>query len=452
MYKFTALLITVLLLGVSLNFAQNARNIVAPKTFVSGNEINQPAENVQYYNFGPITYSPVYARQLVWTVNNISELSGRSGSGYDLQSNGSTQQIWYDLNNPGYIHAAFCYSGVDDNAWADRTSLYFGSIDGGATWFELGAVPVNNLSTGRSGFPSIIGTSTGSAVISNHNNANGHPTRSTIFIDNTGFEYNFTEFNPGTAPFGNGEPIWPKLAISESDNIVFLSSLNTPGDSTYLNTLSNGVFGGWQVFNGDQAETHSLNYSNGGKVGLAWIGGLGQDGNAYYKESTDDGLTWSTPVTIWTAVPDPTLPTDIFGPIRGVDVNFYGEEPVVVFEAVGKLLLVTTIQDRESDIVIWSPTINGGVAKVIADSNNVPFYSNYGVADVCWNIGRPVIGRSEVGDFLFVAFQATTGEYWPGTSSADSTAYFRGMFMMSTDGGENWTDSRTIHTRCYSFI
>ena len=168
------------------------------KLVVSGNEINQPAENVQYYNFGPITYSHVYARQLVWTVNNISELSGRSGSGYDLQSNGSTQQIWYDLNNPGYIHAVFCYSGVDDNAWADRTSLYFGSIDGGANWFELGAVPVNNGSTGRSGFPSIIGTSTGSAVISNHNNANGHPTRSTVFIDNTGFEYNFTEFDPGT--------------------------------------------------------------------------------------------------------------------------------------------------------------------------------------------------------------------------------------------------------------
>ena len=42
--------------------------------------------------------------------------------------------------------------------------------------------------------------------------------------------------------------------------------------------------------------------------------------------------------------------------------------------------------------------------------------------------------------YLFVAFQATTGEYWPGASSADSTAYFRGMFMMSTDGGETWTD------------
>jgi len=439
MYKFTALLITVLLLGVNLNFAQNARNIVAPKTFVSGNEINQPAENVQYYDFGPITYSPVYARQLVWTANNISVLSGRSGSGYDLQSNGSTQNIWYDLNNPGYIHAAFCYSGVDDNAWADRTSLYFGSIDGGATWFELGAVPVNNGSTGRSGFPSIIGTSTGSAVISDHNNANGHPTRSSIFIDNSGFEYNFTEYNPGALPNGQGDAIWPKLAISPNDALVFASSISG-GDSFYVNTLVGGTFSGWQILNGDQAETHGLNYSNGGKVGLAWIGGLGQDGNAYYTESTDDGLTWSTPVTVWTAVPDPAVPGDIYGPIRGVDVNFYGEEPVVVFVSGWQTTSGSYYPGRESEVIMWSPTINGGVAKTIADTNNVPFYANYGVADVCWNMARPVIGRSEVGDYVFVAFQATTGEYWPGASSADSTAYFRGMFMMSTDGGENWSD------------
>ena len=57
-----------------------------------------------------------------------------------------------------------------------------------------------------------------------------------------------------------------------------------------------------------------------------------------------------------------------------------------------------------------------------------------------WNMGRPVIGRSQLHDYLFVAFQATTGEYWPGATAADSTAFFRGMFMYSSDGGETWTD------------
>ena len=59
----------------------------------------------------------------------------------------SAQQVWLDLNNPDNLHAVFIYSAVADNAWADRTSLYFGSTDAGETWFEVGAVPVNNGTT-----------------------------------------------------------------------------------------------------------------------------------------------------------------------------------------------------------------------------------------------------------------------------------------------------------------
>ncbi len=434
MYKFTALLITVLLIGFSINQAQDFRSRVEPKTVVSGVEMGQPVE-VDVFTAEPVSFGPVNSGSLLWTVNNITNRQ----SGYDLQSNGSTQQVWYDLTNPGYVHATYTYSSVDDNAWADRTCLYFGSTDGGTNWFELGAVPVNNGTSGRSGFPSIIGTSTGSAVIANHNNADQAATRTTIFIDNSAFEYSFTNYDPGVAPFNNGEPIWPLLAINSSDDIVFASSVNG-GDSFYVNTLSGGVFSGWQAFNGDQAETHSLNYSDGGKVGLAWIGGIGLDGNVNFIESTDDGLTWSTPQQIFTAIPDPLVPGDIYGPIRGVNVNYYGEEPVVVFEAGWQTNAGTYYPGREADIRFWRQSLNGGVPVVIADTNNVPFYVNYGVADVMWNMGRPVIGRTQMHDYLLVAFQATTGEYWPGASAADSTAFFRGMFMYSSDGGETWSD------------
>jgi len=433
MYKITALLITVLLIGFSVTLAQDARSRVEPKTVVSGNEMGQPVE-VDVFTSEPVSFGPVNSGSLLWTVNNITNRQ----SGYDLQSNGSTQQIWYDLNNPGYVHATFCYSSVCDNAWADRTSLYFGSTDGGANWFELGGVPVNNGTTGRSGFPSIIGTSTGAAVIANHNNAET-PTRSTIFIDNSPFEYSFTNYATPGAPFNNGDPIWPLLAINASDDIVMASSVNG-GDSFYVNTLSGGVYSGWQVFNGDQAETHSLNFSDGGKVGLAWIGGIGNDGDVSFIESTDNGLTWTTPVKIFEAIPDPGVPGDIYGPIRGVNVNYVGEEACVVFEAGWQTDAGTYYPGRESDIRFWRQSLNGGVPSVIADSNNVPFYPNYGVADVMWNMGRPVIGRTQLPDYLLVAFQATTGEYYPGASSADSTAFFCGMFMYSSDGGETWTD------------
>ena len=41
-----------------------------------------------------------------------------------------------------------------------QTELVFtlAATDDGATWFELGGVPVNNGTHGRSGFPSIFGT------------------------------------------------------------------------------------------------------------------------------------------------------------------------------------------------------------------------------------------------------------------------------------------------------
>lgn len=438
MYKFTALLITFLLLGINLVLAQNARNIAEPNIYRSDNKVDHPAENVDVYTTDPFSFDQVVSGQFIWTVNNITDRM----SGYDLQSNGSTQEIWYDLNNPdpGYVHAVFTYSSVDDNLWADRTCLYFGTIDNGANWFELGGVPVNNGTSGRSGYPSIIGTADGRAVISDHNNADQTATQTTIFIDNTPFEYNFTNYAPGAAPFGNGDLIWPKLAINANDDIVFASSVNG-GDSFYVNTLyANGTFAGWQPFDGDQAETHSLNYSDGGKVGLAYIGGVTNVGNVYYTESTDDGVTWSTPLEIWTAIPDPALPTDLWGSLRGIDVNFYGEEPCVVFQA-GWVTSTGYYPGRESEIRFWSPNINGGVSVVLADTNNVPFYQNgSGVPDVMFPIDRPVIGRSQAHDYLFVAFQSTTGEYWPGAAFADSTAFFQGMFMMSTDGGETWTD------------
>jgi hypothetical protein len=49
---------------------------------------------------------------------------------------------------------------------------------------------------------------------------------------------------------------------------------------------------------------------------------------------------------------------------------------------------------------------------------------------------RPVIGRSEVGNFLFTAFSVATDEVYPGS---DPTTYFAGYLMISTDGGNNWS-------------
>jgi hypothetical protein len=372
----------------------------------------------------------LFSQNLVWSINLISDLE----TGYDYQSNASPQQVWLDLNNPNNLHAVFIYSAVADNAWADRTSLYFGSTDAGESWFEVGAVPVNNGTTGRSGYPCIVGTSDGSAVISNHNNNAPYPTRSTIFIDNSPFENNFTEYDPGETT--TGLTLYPRLAVLPNNDVMIAAF----SSDLYLNKLSGGIFSGWQLIGGDGSETYSLAVSeNGSKVGIVSLGqvSIGQANWVLYNETSDGGLTWSSPTIVWQAYTDPGS-GNIRGCFRGVNLSFNGEEPCVVFE-VGWNTDTGYYPGLPSEIRFWSPNINGGNAKVLADSSNVPFFPNYGFTDFHYPLSRPVIGRSQSDNYLFVAFIATTGEYWPGASSADSTAYMCGMFMYSSDAGNTWS-------------
>jgi|WetSurMetagenome_2_1015567.scaffolds.fasta_scaffold39566_2 hypothetical protein len=383
----------------------------------------------------PITlFSQNNSPNLNWSMHLISDLQ----TGYDYQSHGSAQQVWLDLNNPAYLHAVFTYSAFDDNAWADRTSLYFGSIDGGESWFNLGGVPLNNGSTGRSGYPSIVGTSDGRAVISNHNNKAPHPTRSTIFIDSSPFDNNFTEYDPGETT--TGQPLYPKLAVLPNDDILIASAASY----LYINSLTGGFFNGWQwiTSSGNIPETYSLAVSeSGNKVGIACLGESSFDqGNwVLYNESTDGGLTWPSLYIVWQAYTD-SVTGNILGGFRGVNLTFNGEEPCVVFEVGWNTDTGGYFPELPSQIRFWSPNINQGSSIIIADSNNVPFYRNYGVYDSQYPLSRPVIGKAQVDDYLFVAFDATTGDYWPGASSADSTAYYCGMFMFSSDAGNSWSN------------
>ena len=220
---------------------------------------------------------------------------------------------------------------------------------------KLGAVPVNNGTTGRSGFPCIVGTSDGKAVIANHNNSESTTTHSNIFIDNSAFEYNFTTYDPGEPSLGS--IAYPRLAIMPNNDVLIASS----GAGLYLNKLSGGVFSGWQLLDGvgNKPETYSLAVSeSGNKVGLACLGesSSGQANWVLYKESTDGGLTWSSPTTVWEAYIDPGT-GNILGCFRGVNLSFNGEEPCVVFE-VGWNTDVGYYPELPSEIRFWSPSIN----------------------------------------------------------------------------------------------
>ena len=65
-------------------------------------------QNLKIFILVFILSIPLYSQNLAWSYNLISDLK----TGYDYQSYGSAQQVWLDLNNQGYLHAVFIYSGL----------------------------------------------------------------------------------------------------------------------------------------------------------------------------------------------------------------------------------------------------------------------------------------------------------------------------------------------------
>ena len=73
---------------------------------------------------------------------------------------------------------------------------------------------------------------------------------------------------------------------------------------------------------------------------------------------------------------------------------------------------------------------------MIADSTNTPFAPSQGTDDKLLPVCRPVLGRSQNFGYLFLAFSAATENVWP---AQDSTTYFAGYFMFSSNGGNTWS-------------
>jgi hypothetical protein len=445
--KFTTLLLVIMLFAFGQMQVQ-AQHKPIHSPAVTGNETPDVSTNPVIDVTTGYVFSPVQVGDLTFDIHSID---ASTATGYDFQTNNAAQQVWMDLNT-GYLHAIFINSQVT-SSHPDRTCLYYGSTDAGVTWFQLGEVPVNADPTGggdgRSGYTVIYGNSSGAAVVVNHSNSGGGDYRSKVYIDASPFEYNFTEYDPLLVPYEPNSPIWPRMVVDDNDNVIVISSQSSnygTADSSFTNILNSGtgLFNGWQVYDGHTAEAYAISKSeSGAKIGMIYEGQemSNQYADIFYRESTDGGLTWSNPLLVWDTQGAST--DSMMGTWRGLDIEFLGEEPCAVFEIGIVGLGEVYWPGLPSSIYFWSPNINGGVPFAIADSSNVPFYTNErGNNDGALPMGKPCIGRSEMHGYLFVSFAATSGEIW--TQTVDSTAYFAGHFLYSTDGGTTWTDPEVI--------
>ena len=371
----------------------------------------------------PFCSQQIFAQGLNFEFHKISDIR----NGHTLQSHGSPQQLWIDPQNPEYLHAIFINSQFKTD-WPDRTCLYFGSTDFGQSWFELGSVP----DTSRSGFPSIAGTNDGIAVITNHSNYFSEPTRTGLFIDESPFHYNFSAFDPGITEAA----LWPKHTVLLDGNIL-IAALS---DSLVLNQFntSSGTFSGWVAVGTTRPEAYTFSTSDEGKIGFAFVwDGLPDAGDVFYWETTDGGITWAPPVKVFDCPAEQGIAV---GALRGINLNFSSEEPCLVFETCQQDFSLGSgyFPRIPNQILFWSPNINGGVPKVIADSSNVPFAPSLNPSDVFPPLCRPVIGRvQDYDNILVVAFSASTENIYV---NIDSVTYFAGYLMYTTNGGETWAE------------
>jgi hypothetical protein len=432
--KKLTLLVLLFFFAINSNYAQDQSVFtrVDKDIYVTGDESspNVPVSNINLNGVEKV-FEPFVGETLTWTVTQMTSLA----TGYDLQSNASTQQLWYHKAT-NRLHAIFCTS-QQASSWTDRTVTYLVSTDNGASWTNLGNVPPAPPAGARSGFPAIDGLADGSAVVSSHHNLGGVPTRTQISIDAGPGAYSFVHFDALNTPNGT-QAIWPRHRVTNGDNVAIASSVSGGGPWTNFFNSTTAAFAGWQSYVGGTAETYSIAKSaSGNKLGHLYLGTGGGDssGIVYYRESTNNGQTWGPSQVVFRPYPLPNDTTH-YAPIRGLFLTFNGEQPAAVFEVVRRSFSTQTyFPGWRSHIRFWSPAVNQGNHFIIADSSTaIPAQPNQGVADVMTPICRPVIARGESGNYLFVAFSVAGPD-----TGANGTRIFEGYFMYSSNGGSTWS-------------
>ena len=424
----TSLLLVLLIFSFNSSYSQNRKaynNIV-----LDGSEVGNAntGSNVQTSNTDN-NYEPLSVN--AYTVHYFPfSLS----SYYDLQSNGTPNEIWQDPLNPLYVHAAVM---VMPTFGSTRFVNYLLSTNRGQTWDNFG-----NVAEAQSGFPSIDGLSDGAALITMHTTAGGiAEARSQVFADlGAGFG-TFDRLDPGQNAGGDG--IWGRIiatgSITDPNKYVLAASQNAGLIAATINGTSltpPGTFGAWQNFPSENAEQYCLALGQDGRIGNAFISDV-NIGDVLFRESFNGGVTWTNPVTIF----DANVFADSLGAFRGISMVYLQNTPCVTFE-VDYITESGYFPGLPSTIRYWNPTVNGGVPKIIASQANVPFAPNLGPnGGVMTPICRPAIGKtnSSSGQILFLAMNVATS-----LTSADSNTYYAAYFTYSDNGGNTWVTPERI--------
>ncbi|MBS1494371.1 MAG: T9SS type A sorting domain-containing protein [Bacteroidetes bacterium] len=374
-----------------------------------------------------------------WYNSVTTTLIGTLRNYYDLEGNGAPLQIWQDPATPDNIHVCYTFS-AQETGWSDRTIQYFFSSDRGATWSAISNVPAS----GRSGFGTITGLSTGAALIACHTAIGANTSVRTIM---------FADAFPGLGSFNSLDPnladankyIWPRIAATDnvSNTIKYVFCTSTNGaDSAFYQTglsLTSGSFGAPKPMNASPAECYTVSNGTGNRIGIAYINDGTNDpanyGDIYAMESTDNGATFGAPTKIF----DANFASDSLGGLRGISSCYKGSTFCVTFETIKQTTAGNFFPGAPSKIRFWSSGAASSV--VVADSSNVPYAPYQGTNDVLGSIARPSIGVSSDGNTLFISMMVASAS----TGSTDTTSFGDIYLTSSGNGGSSWKRPKMVN-------
>ena len=439
--RISTTLLILIVIGLVMNFSYkkdgDKKTALYPKTVVSGDETPTPS-GLPVVNFDNNNFEPIYYSDSV-----ISIVDVRTGpeSIYDLQSNGVPQQVWQDPSNPGNIHATFMVNLTPGWPSADRRCYYMFSSDFGATWNDYGPNPA----TGSNGFCVCSGTSDGSALIGGHSaftGPGGSVVRAQFFADVAPGAGTFTQLDPNINPFNSLQNIWvrvmPTSSITNTNKFVVMASINATADTVASDnrslSLTTSSYTGWRRQEEvNNAETYSFGRGSDGRIGLAYVWNdntiATRNGFARFMESTDDGNTWSTPISIYT--PTPYL-DGVYGVLRGITLTYVGTTPKVAFELCG-LTATGYYPSGKAGIGFWSPNVNGGTAVLTPFDSTWSNNGNGGATDVMYSICRPSITRSIDSQLLLMSFLVSRAD-----TDAIGSHFYDVYLTWSSNGGAGW--------------
>ncbi len=445
--KITYLFSLLLMLGIILSFSpyspMNGKYKSSPTIAVTGDEQRNPNSTIYPYNTLDVKNNTQYTTTYSDSVVGITDVYMGESSLYDLQSNAVTQQLqqWYKDT----LHAVLMQDLTPGIPSTDRRTIYIVSTDAGATWSSLGEV-----GTGiSSGYAAIYLTTDGRAVVGNHSSNNGLGAHPTIYHDLAPAIGVFSVCDPGGTTATTR--VWLRFVSTASGKVPFISAYNPSAavdTATWVNNLTNEqncTFSGYVAKSDmDNAEQYSMERAANGTIGIAYITNdfvPANGGDVHYITSTDDGLTWSAPTTVYDATPNPN---DFLGALRSVDLVYTGNTPNVVFGLVHENDAGGYYAGLNGRIMFWNPNVNGGTPVLLADSTKVPDNPIVGqstINDVYPSICRATIGKSRNESILYCTFNVARQEVSP---NPDSTPYMDVYMAWSNDNGATWNDYKQL--------